>query len=207
MDSIAFAEAWLPEDDVLAAARQRAVEVGVTAVSPGGGAVLRLLAAATGAHAAVETGTGTGVSALWILRGMRPDGILTSIESEPEHQRLARGALKDAAIPSGRSRLIAGQALDVLPRLSDGAYDLVHLDAAPSELDAQFGEAMRLLRPGGVVAVSRIMWRGRVADPGARDPETVAMRSLASTLRERDDLVAAVIPLGEGVLAAVKRQP
>jgi predicted O-methyltransferase YrrM len=202
---MAFAETWLPEDEPLTLARQRAEEVGVVAVSPGAGAALRLLAAATGARAAVETGTGTGVSTLWILRGMHPDGVLTSIESEPEHQRLARSSLREAGVASGRTRLIAGQALDVLPRLSDGGYDLVHLDAAPGELDAQFTEALRLLRPGGVVAVSNIMWRGRVGDPGARDADTVAVRSLGSAVREREDLVAALLPVGDGILAAVKR--
>src|SRR5690349_14112859 len=65
------------EDAVLAAARARAAEVGCAPVSPEAGTALRLLTAALGARAVVEIGTGTGVSGVWLLRGMRPGGILT----------------------------------------------------------------------------------------------------------------------------------
>src|SRR5690606_39483256 len=50
--------------------RSRAAEVGATPIGPGGGAALRFLTAATGARAVVEIGTGCGVSAVWMLRGM-----------------------------------------------------------------------------------------------------------------------------------------
>lgn len=203
MDISRFAEEWLPEHAHLAAARSRAAEVGVAAVSPGTGAVLRFLAAAAAARAVVETGTGTGVSAQWLLAGMRPDGVLTSIDSEAEHQRLARLSLQEAGIPATRTRLICGQALDVLPRLSDASYDLVHLDAAPAALPDQVTEAVRLLRPGGILAISSALWRGRVIDPAARDPETVALRGLGASLREDARLLPVLLPVGDGLIAGV----
>ena len=64
-------------------------------------------------------GTGAGVSGLWLLRGMRPDGVLTTVDKDPEHQRAARQAFTEAGIPSGRARLINGAALEVLPRLAE----------------------------------------------------------------------------------------
>jgi predicted O-methyltransferase YrrM len=203
VDTIAYAEGWLPEDAPLRGARARAVEVGIAPVSAAGGACLRFLAALTGARAVVETGTGTGVSTLWLLRGMHEDGVITSIDAEPEHQRQARLSLAEAGVAAGRTRLICGQALDVLPRLSDGGYDLVHLDCAPTELVDQVAEALRLLRPGGVLAVSAATWHGRVPDPGARDPETVAMRGVGTLLREDPRLVPVLLPVGDGLIAAV----
>lgn len=203
MESAQFADEWLVENPHLVAARARADEVGITPISPGTGAALRFLATVTAARAVVETGTGTGVSGLWLLAGMRPDGVLTSIDTEPEHQRLARAGFQEAGVPTARTRLISGQALDVLPRLSDGAYDLVHLDAAPTELADQVAEALRLLRPGGVLAISSALWRGRVPDPSARDPETVALRAVGNALREEPRVVPALLPVGEGLLAAV----
>src|SRR3954453_15054428 len=77
-----FVESFVPEDAVLTAARARGEEVGIVPVSPAAGAALRLLAAAAQAKAVVEVGTGTGLSGLWLLRGMRPDGVLTSIDAE-----------------------------------------------------------------------------------------------------------------------------
>ena len=200
-----YAEAYIPEDAVLHAARVRGVELGCTPIGTGGGAALRFLAAAVAARAVVEVGTGAGVSGLWLLRGMRPDGVLTSVDKDPEHQRAARQALAEAGIPSGRARLITGAALEVLPRLADGGYDLVFVDAAKTEYADYLAEAMRLLRPGGVVAFDNVLWHDRVADPTQRDPETVALRDLGRALREDDRLVPVLLHAGDGLLAAVKR--
>ena len=120
----------MAEDDVLADARARADEVGVTPIGPGGGAALRFLASVLEARAVVEIGTGTGVSGLWLLRGMRADGVLTTVDIEAEHQRLARQTFADGGIAPQRARTISGAALEVLPRLTDGHYDLVFCAAS-----------------------------------------------------------------------------
>ena len=90
---ISYAESAIVEDDALLAARTRAAELGTNPVSPSVGALLALLARATDARAVVEIGTGTGVSGLWLLNGMAPDGVLTTIDPEPEHHRAARRSL------------------------------------------------------------------------------------------------------------------
>src|SRR6476646_2351931 len=132
-ESWSYAEGFVAEDEVLAAARARAEEVGVVAIGPGGGAALRFLASVIEARAVVEVGTGTGVSGLWLLRGMRPDGILTTVDIEAEHQRLARETFTEGGVAPQRARTIAGAALDVLPRLTDGHYDLVFCDGDKTE--------------------------------------------------------------------------
>lgn len=143
-----FAESYVTEDLVLRTARSLAREVGLDAVTPGAGAALRLLAAAGNARAVVEIGTGTGVSGVWLLRGMRADGVLTTIDVEVEHQRIARRIFAEAGFAAGRTRIITGRALDVLPRLADGAYDLVFVDAEATGFHACVEAALRLLRPG-----------------------------------------------------------
>jgi len=157
------------EDPVLQSARSLAGEIGLTAVPPAVGAVLRLLAAAGNARAVVEIGTGAGVSGLWLLRGMRPDGVLTTIDVDPEHQRIARRHFLDAGFPPSRARVITGRALEVLPRLADGAYDLVFVDADGTEYPAYVDAAHRLLRPGGVLVVNAVP-----AELGLADEEWIA---------------------------------
>jgi predicted O-methyltransferase YrrM len=202
--SWAYAEEFVSEDDVLAAARSRATEVGVVPIGSGGGAALRFLAAVTEARAVVEIGTGTGVSGLWMLRGMRADGVLTTVDTEAEHQRLAKETFTEAGIPPQRARLIPGAALEVLPRLTDGHYDLVFADGDKQEYPEYLAEALRLLRPGGVVAFDNALWHDRVADPAQRDAETVAIRELGKTVREHDLLLPVLLPVGDGLLVAKK---
>jgi predicted O-methyltransferase YrrM len=200
-----FAEAYVAEDIVLQTARSLAHEVGLSAVTPGAGAVLRLLAAAGSAKAVVEIGTGTGVSGVWLLRGMRADGVLTTIDVEHEHQRLARRIFIEAGFAPSRTRIIAGRALDVLPRLADGMYDLIFVDADATEFGACTEAALRLLRPGGVLAVYGALAGGRIGDPAARDADTVTIRETVKAVRESDDWIPALLPAGEGLLVAVKR--
>ncbi|GAA1520444.1 O-methyltransferase [Nocardioides humi] len=199
-----FADTYVAEDDVLAAARARAEEVGVTPIGAGTGSTLRFLAAALEARAVVEIGTGTGVSGVWLLRGMRPDGVLTTVDVEAEHQRLAKESFKDAGVAPQRVRTIAGSALDVLPRLTDGHYDIVFADGDKREYAAYLSEALRLLRPGGVVAFDNALWHDRVADPAQRDDETVAIRELVQQVAATEGLVPALLPVGDGLLVAKK---
>lgn len=199
-----YSEQFVTEDEVLRAARARAEEVGVVSISPGTGAALRFLTAVLDARTVVEIGTGTGVSGLWILRGMRSDGVLTTVDIEAEHQRLAKETFSEAGIPNQRARTISGAALDVLPRLTDGHYDLVFVDGDKREYSAYLAEALRLLRPGGVVAFDNTLWHGRVADPGQRDSETLAIRELIRLVAENDDLVPVLLPVGDGLLVAKK---
>ena len=191
---------FLPEDDALIATRRNAAEVGGAApVAPVTGGALRFIAAATGARSVVEIGTGCGTSGIWLLRGMRPGAVLTSVDVEPEHQRLARAAFLSAGFPASRYRLIGGLALEVLPRLADGAYDMVFCDADPQEDAGYLAAALRLLRPGGIVAFDDALG----SDHGPDD--SAATSELRELVRSDERLVPLLLPIGNGLLTAVKR--
>ncbi|WP_106238604.1 O-methyltransferase [Allonocardiopsis opalescens] len=193
------------EDAAIASARRRGAEAGAAPVDAASGATLRFLAAAIAAKAVVEIGTGCGVSGLWLLRGMRPDAVLTSVDVEPEHQRLARLAYTEAGFAANRTRLITGRALDVLPRLTDGAYDLVFADAARQQYPEYLSESLRLLRPGGIVVFSSVLADERLTDATRQDAETLAIREVIRRVRDDEELIPLLIAHGEGLLAALKR--
>ncbi|MFC5749405.1 O-methyltransferase [Actinomadura rugatobispora] len=198
-------EEFVPEDEPLLNARRRGEEVGAAPIGPGGGAALRFLASLIGARTVVEVGSGCGVSGIWLMRGMARDAVLTSVDVEPEHQRLAKHAYAEAGLGASRTRMITGRALEVLPRLTDGAYDMVFCDALKSEYPEYLTAALRLLRPGGVVAFDNALWHHRVADPSQRDPDTRAIREVNTMIREDERLVPLLLPVGDGLLCAVKR--
>ena len=110
-----------------------------------------------------------------------------------------------AGLAQSRTRIITGRARDVLPRLADGVYDLVFVDADATEFGACAEAALRLLRPGGVLVVNGAMANGRISDPAARDVDTLTIRETVRSVREAEEWIPAVIPSGAGLLTAVKR--
>lgn len=177
-------------------ARANAEDLGGTApVAPETGAALRFLATAISARAVVEIGTGCGSSGIWLLRGMRSGGVLTSVDTEPEYQRLARKAFAQAGFAANQARLILGRARDVLPRLSDGAYDLVFCDADPASYPEYLTEGLRLLRGGGIIAFDD-------AYPSARADGS---HELADMMRTDERIVPLFLPVAGGLLTAIRR--
>jgi predicted O-methyltransferase YrrM len=191
--------AYVAEDEPLLAARVNAEDLGGTVpVPPAAGAALQFLATAIAARAVVEIGTGCGSSGIWLLRGMRPGGVLTSVDTEPEYHRLARKAFAQAGFAANQARLILGRATDVLPRLSDGGYDLVFCDADQAAYPDYLTASLRLLHAGGIVVFNDVL------PPGA-GPATDGLRELSSMVGSDERLVPLLLPIAGGMLAAIKK--
>jgi predicted O-methyltransferase YrrM len=167
-------------------------------VFPAAGAALRFLATAIAARAVVEIGTGCGSSGIWLLRGMRPGGVLTSVDTEPEYHRLARKSFAHAGFAANQARLILGRALDVLPRLSDGAYVLVFCDADQAAYPEYLTAGLRLLRAGGVIVFNDAL-------PPGTGPASAGARELATMVGNDERVVPLLLPIAGGILTAIKR--
>lgn len=189
------------EDEPLRAARARSEEADIPAVPAETGAFLRFLARSIGARHAVEVGSGGGYSGLWLLGGLDPRGVLTTIEVDPDNQALAQRAYAEAGV-SDRVRSMRGAALGVLPKLADAHYDIVFLDAVKAEYPAYLEHARRLLRPGGLLVADNVLWKGAVCDPEVTDEDTTALRTFNDTVRDDPAFTATIVPVGDGLLAA-----
>ena len=131
---------------------------------------------------------------------------MTTIDQEVEFHKHARRAFTAAGIPSQRTRLIAGRALDVLPRMAARGYDMMVIDAPNAEIPDYLDHALRVLRPGGLIVIVHALWHDQVADPAQRDEQTVMMREIAKVLGASEEFIPAMLPVGDGLLAAVKRR-
>ncbi|MEO7587878.1 MAG: class I SAM-dependent methyltransferase [Arachnia sp.] len=200
----AFTEDWVAPNDALRQARDEAFVAGHVPISTGVAATLTVLAATTGAKAVIEVGTLMGASALAFFDGMGKDGILTSIDSDAEHQLAARRLLTAAGYPSSRFRLIAGTPLEVLPKLRDGAYDIVFINGDKLEYVEYVAGALRLLRHGGLLIVHDVLWNNTVADPKAQGDETIIIREALEAVTQSESYTQALLPVGNGLLVAVK---
>lgn len=201
---MALAEGFRPQSEALQAARREAANLGVLPVSAGTASLLTVLARSIQAEAAVEIGTAAGITGLALFEGMDPTGILTSVDTEHEVQSAARRAFVGARIPNRRFRLIAGQALDVLPKLSDGAYDLVLINGDHLAYGEYVAAALRLLRHGGLIVLNHALWSNRIADPDNQEDETIVIREALAAVQDIEYLTAALCPIGDGVVIGVK---
>ncbi len=200
LDQIArYARESIVEPDHISRARAHALEVGASPISATVGAQCAVIAATTDASQIMEIGTGAGVSGLWLLHGA-PGAILTTIDKEPEHLGVARQSFHEARVPASRARFISGRALDVLPRMNEGSYDIVFVDADPENVIAYVEHGLRLVRAGGTVLIPRVLHGGRVADPVQRDEITRAYRFLVQEIQTSPAVVGALSTVDEGLL-------
>lgn len=195
-----YAENLVNESEVVLRARANADDYGIASITPAAGQFLRFLVRTCAAKNVVEVGTGAGVSGLYLLDN--PEVTLTTIDVEREAQHSARQVFTEAGIRQARIRLIPGRSADLMPRLAAGSYDVVVLDGDPLEAQGDVSEALRLLRSGGLLVVTRALMGGRVADPARREDDVVAMRELVHSLLESDDVEATLVPIGDGMLVA-----
>ncbi|HEY8912062.1 O-methyltransferase [Lacisediminihabitans sp.] len=198
-----FAEEIVVESPAIAQARLNSIELGIDPVSPAMGAQIAVVAAATAATRIIEIGTGVGVSGLWLFAGA-PQATLTSIDFELDYQQSARKSFIDAGVSANRIRMIAGRALDVLPRMNEQSYDIVLVDADPQHVIQYVEHGLRLVRAGGTVLVAHALWRGRVADPAQRDDTVTGYRSLLAIIAESDAVISALSAVGDGLLQVTK---
>jgi len=153
----------LGEDPALSAALQSSDEAGLPriAVSAQQGKFLSLLAAAMQARRILEIGTLGGFSTIWLARGAGPQGRVVTLEYEPKHADVARANLQHAGVAE-RVQVVVGAALDTLPTVTGGPFDLVFIDADKENNLAYLEWAVRLARPGAVIVVDNVIRNGRV---------------------------------------------
>ena len=202
-DMSAFAENFAYEDYFMQQARANGEEVGAADPTPGVGNFLKFAVQISKAKSVVEIGTGSGVGGLWLLSVMTPDGVLTTIDSEREHSKIARNIFEEADIASTMYRIITGKLIEVVGKLADSSYELIIIRPALDLFD-MVQESYRLLKPSGLLVIDQALSGGKVADPTQRDPESIARRDGIKVIKEDERWAASVLPIGAGVLVANK---
>lgn len=195
-----------PEDAVLADVRQRAEAAGLPSIAVGAfdGRHLEVLARMAGARRIVEIGTLAGYSAICLARALPPDGVLHSIEIDPQRAAIATESFQRAGV-AGLVRLHIGPALERLPTLeAQGPFDLVFIDADKASYPAYLAWAEQNLRVGGVVLADNVF--RRAAFPIAGDVEGAAegIQRFNELLAQSKRFRSTFLPLEDGLAVGVK---
>jgi predicted O-methyltransferase YrrM len=182
------------EDDVIVAARRRAGDALALPI-PEVGALLRWAALSCAASHVVEVGAAGGVTGVWLLSALPERGVLTSVEADADAHRLAKDTFREARAGT-RVRAIPGDAATVLPRLADGAYDLVVLQGPRSEYPDDLEHARRLLRPGGMLVARGVLQVDEHGD---------AVGRFVELLVDDASFEVVVLPVDDGIALATRR--
>jgi predicted O-methyltransferase YrrM len=181
------------EDPALSAALEASDAAGLPriAVSAQQGKFLSLLAGAIRARRILEVGTLGGFSTIWLARGAGPDGRVLTLEYEPTHAEVARANIDRAGV-GDRVEVVVGPALETLPTVTAGPFDLVFIDADKVNNVAYLEWAVRLSHPGSVIVVDNVIREGAIL---SSDPDDVvrATRRTLEIMGEHPQLDTAVL--------------
>ncbi|MCB9596292.1 MAG: class I SAM-dependent methyltransferase [Sandaracinaceae bacterium] len=174
-------------------------------IGPEQGAFMAWLVGTLGAKRCLEVGTFTGYSALAVAGALPADGRLLCCDVSEEFTSVARRYWAEAGLAE-RIELRLGPAVDTLAALDDdGTWDFAFIDADKPNYDAYYEHCLRLLRPGGTIAIDNVLWGGAVADSAKQDESTRALRAINEKVGADPRVAACMVPIGDGLTLARKR--
>ena len=194
-------------DPVLAEMEEQGASEHIPIVVPETGALLHVLALASGARRILEVGTAIGVSTLYLARAGPDDGQVVTFEIDEQRQAAARSYLERAGV-ADRVDLRLQDAREGLAAL-EGPFDMAFVDGVKTQYGEYFEGLLPLLRRGGVLAVDNVLMSGTVAenrgDGHWTDDQIARAREFNRRLLGDPQLVGSLTPVGDGVLVAIKR--
>lgn len=196
------------EEGFLSQLEKYAEERFIPIVQPETAALLKVIVGIHKPERVLEAGTAIGYSACVIARAMGSSGIVDTIEIDEEMAEAARKNIETMGLGS-RIRVLQGDALEVMECLST-PYDLIFLDAAKGQYLEYFEQAMRLLKPGGLLISDNVLYKGLVLHDrkAMHKHRTIAakLNEYLHVLCHDDRLETAVIPIGDGLAISLKKQ-
>ncbi|HEY2053497.1 MAG TPA: O-methyltransferase [Solirubrobacterales bacterium] len=183
-------------DAVLEAAQREADAAGMPEiqVSQPQGRLLEVLCRAVDACRILEFGTLAGYSTIAMARTLPADGLLTTLEFDPDRAEVAWANIERAGL-ADMVDLRVGAALETLPLLaSEGAgnFDFVFIDADKINTPAYFAWALDHTRSGGLIFADNVIRGGSIVDPGG-DDAAEAQREFHEYLGEEERVTATTI--------------
>jgi len=177
-------------------------------ISPEQGQFMRLLVRLMGASRCIEVGVFTGYSSLSVALALPDEGRIIACDVSEEFTTVAKRYWKEAGVER-KIELRLGPALETLDAMlkhgEAGRYDFAFIDADKHNYLNYYERLIKLLRPGGLIAVDNVLWSGSVIDKKDKSVDTVAIRKFNKTLQADNRIELSLVPIGDGLTLARKR--
>lgn len=192
-------------DALIAELERRGQDRDIPIVDRETGRLLSVLVAAMQPKEILEIGTAYGYSTLWMARALGPGGHILTIDPDKERTDIASSFFERAGV-ADRIEIRNQPALDVLPRLPKGRFDVIFIDALKEEYSDYLRLGLPLLRSHGLVLADNVLWAHAASKPpSADDPQsTKAIRRFNEELLSYPELLGTIIPIGDGLGIATK---
>ncbi|HEY9157814.1 O-methyltransferase [Candidatus Binatus sp.] len=189
----------------LAAETAKLGQISTMQIGPEQGTFMAILAGAIGARSAVEVGTFTGYSALCVARALPADGRLLCCDVNEQWTGIARRYWERAGV-ANRITLKLGPAADTLNAIPvSHAFDFAFIDADKSSYPIYYDEILKRLRPGGLILIDNVLWKGAVVDEAIKDADTRAIRALNDSIAHDTRVEAVMLGVGDGLTIVRKK--
>jgi caffeoyl-CoA O-methyltransferase len=167
------------------------------------GKFLEFIARLVAPRRILEIGTYTGYSAICLAQGLTPDGLLHTIDHNPELEDFSKSFFEKAGL-SEKIRLHVGEALEIIPTI-DETFDLVFIDADKENYINYFDLVMEKLRPGGIILADNVLWSGKVLeDVPESDKETLGIKAFNEYVAGHSGVSSLLLPFRDGLMILQK---
>ena len=175
-------------------------------IAPEQGAFMAMTAKLMGAKRYIEVGTFTGYSALAVALAIPDDGHVDALDISEEYMARARATWTEAGAAAKITGHV-GPAVETLDRfVKEGrSYDFAFIDADKTGYDAYYELMLKLVRPGGLIAIDNVLWFGRIVDPADTSEDTTALRALNAKIKGDMRVETVLLPVADGIFLCRKR--
>ena len=199
----------LREPEVLTQLRAEtaSLPMSIMQIAPEQGQFMALLVKLIGAKKTLELGVFTGYSTLVVALALPEDGKIIACDRDERFTEMAKPYWERAGVAHKIDLRIA-PALETLEKLIDrgqeNSFDFAFIDADKRNYDNYYERCLRLVRPGGLIAIDNVLWSGRVADPHDTDKRTIAIREFNQKLHQDKRVDISLVPISDGLTLAMK---
>lgn len=146
----------------------------------------------------LEIGTFTGYSAICLSRGLKPGGMLHTIEINDELESIAKKYFQKAGADKN-IKTYFGNAIEIIPRL-EFIFDLVFIDAEKTQYPDYYDLVIDRIRPGGIILADNVLWNGKVIDKdAASEPHTKSILNFNKIVKNDPRVEVVILPLRDGI--------
>lgn len=152
----------------------------------------------------LEIGTYTGYSAICLAKGLSIDGVIHTIENNPEHETIAKKYFIEAGIEH-QVNYHLGDAMEIIPGIKE-ALDLVFIDADKENYLNYYKMVFDKVKPGGYILADNVLWAGKVlSKPNANDKEALGIIEFNNFVQADDRIENVLLTMRDGLMLIRKK--